>query len=1370
MAGTDEVGGVGVVQKAHVTGSAPASRIMPASVGQASLWFLRKVMPYPSTYNMGVTLRLSGQLDAEVLATAMREIAQRHESCRTTFRAIDGTIHQVIWAELPADVAVVDLSSLADPESEARALSNALGAEPFDLERGPLLRVRVLRFGARDHALVLVMDHIVLDGMSLPIWWRELSALYPAMVAGVPSPLPAPRQFADCQDAQDRWLRSDAFERQLDRATRRLAGAAPCELPTDRPRPPVKSFRGGFVRSRIPPAVVQRLRAFSATERVSVFVSLLTTLDILLARYSQQSDITTLVPFASRERFGGDDVMGYFANVVVLRVEVESSLSARALLKRVGAEIMNGLSTQDVPFEKVISRLRPDRSQSHDPLASVGVSFLPRSGTALELPGVEARFDEVPSGGAKFDLQVFIAETADDLTFCIEYNADIFDRSTIERMVGHYRALLDALLSDPTRAIGELPLLTPDERQRILVDWNATAVPVPSGTTVHALVAASAARSPRASAASFEGETITYEDLLRRCRRVARCLRARGVKSNVLVGLAVERSLDMLVGALAILEAGGAYVPLDPAYPRDRLAAIAEDSGMRVLLTEARLADRVPAAAELLRFDADADEIAAQSSEPLGVEADPESLAYVIFTSGSTGRPKGVPIPHCSVVSFLGAMARQPGMSPSDRLLAVISLSFDMAGFELWLPLMVGAHVEIASREMVTDATALRDRLARSPTVTVLQATPSTFRLLLETGWKGDGAIKLVVGGEALAPELAQQLLVRAGSLWNGYGPTETTIFSTLHRVGDGPVLIGRPIDNTQVYILDRNLQPVPVSVSGEIFIGGVGVARGYLGRPELTRERFLPDPFSGTPDARLYRTGDVARFRPDGTIDYQGRNDFQVKLRGYRIELGEIETTLCHHAAVREAVAAAYREAGGEPKLVAYVTLRAGQGEPDATELPAALRAHLRAKLPEYMVPAHFVVLDRLPLTANNKVDRKALPAPSHASAESNGSAGEGPAPQDELEVKLAAIFRTVLRLPAVSLTDSFFDLGGDSLHSVRLVAEIERVFGKAIPLVVLFRARTVKELAAVLRAQGGGKVETFQLVPIRPVGNKRPLFLMSRPNVNALGYIALARYLDPQQPVYGLQYQHAEEQDLGRPYTYEEYDAWAKSYVETMRLIQPKGPYLLGGMCEGALIAFRTAMALEAAGERVALLAIFDAWPQENTVLRLPHLVHAYHVRWQAFAAMDRRGQVGKVVGIARKLARWLGASRSNGAGSAPPTVDARSARLWPGPGFVPPKVAAKITLFRLERQPYWRVRDRQYGWGNRTTHGVEVHVVPGDEHHNILREPEVATTGRVLAACIERANEPATASGAPERRPDAPSSPSTLSPSSPRIASGA
>ena len=1034
----------------------------PASIAQASLWFLRQVMPYKSPYNIAVRFRLSGELDADLVVHALREIVRRHESCRTTFTAVDGSVVQVIHADMPADVSVIDFSAAADPEEQTQRLEYSIASEPFDLERGPMVRARILRVSPRDHCLVVVMDHIVADGMSLGVIWKELEALYAAMRAGCASPLPLPvKQYLACVEAQNQWLQTPAFARQLHFWKAHLAGAAPCDLPTDRPRPPIKSFRGNMIHSRIQRAMYDRIRTLESTVSTSVFTIMLAALEILLARISGQSDITVLVPVACSNRFNAEQVVGYFANMIVLRNDVRDDLPFLDFLKNVRTEVMAGLLRQDVPFQQVIKKIAPKRSLGHDPLASVGFSFLPTRGSKLELPGVSATYREISNGGAKFDLHFFVAEVAGELSFTTEYNSDIFDQTTIKRFIEHYLVLLEAVVAEPAATVAALPILSPAERQRLLVDCNATAADYPF-TTIVELTRTTAARLPDRVAATFRAASLSYAELDRRSNQVARCLLARGVAPGVLVGIAVERSLGMLVGMLGILKTGAAYVPIDPAYPRERLAFMAEDSCLRGLVSEERLAGLV-AHETVLRIDADAREIEAQSSAPLELALDPESIAYVIYTSGSTGKPKGVQIPHRALVNFLVTMAERPGLSESDRLLAVTSLSFDIAGLELWLPLMVGAHVEIADRDTAMDGAALRARV-ESGQVTVLQATPSTFRLMIEAGWTRSPNLKILVGGEATSRELADQLLDRAAAVWNMYGPTETTVWSTIHPLRKGePILIGRPIANTQIYVLDGHLQPRPIGAVGEIFIGGGGVAVGYLNRPELTKERFIASPFG---PGRIYRTGDLGRFHPDGTIECLGRVDFQVKVRGHRIELGEIEASLMAFPEIVQSVAVAREDVPGDVRLVVYFVA------PNAAPAADALCDHVRKSLPNYMLPQHFVALASMPLMPNGKIDRKALPRPDTL-AEPSGRRLRGE-PQTETEKLLADVWGGLLRISGIGVEDNFFDLGGHSLLAMQAILAMEIKTGKRLnPTRFVFEsltqiARAYDEAKSVPNARG--------------------------------------------------------------------------------------------------------------------------------------------------------------------------------------------------------------------------------------------------------------------------------------------------------------
>lgn len=1306
-----------------------------ASIAQASLWFLRQVMPYKSPYNIAVRFRLSGELDANAVVEALCEILRRHESCRTTFAVVDGSVVQIIHADLPADVSIVDFSATADPEGQTMRLEYSLASEAFDLEKGPLLRARVLRLGPRGHSLVVVVDHIVADGMSLGVIWRELEALYPTMRAGAPSPLPPPaKQFLACVEAQNQWLQTPAFARQLEFWKNHLAGAAPCDLPTDRHRPAIKSFRGNMIHSRIPRALCDRIRALAATENASVFTVMLAVLEILLKRLSGESDITMLIPVACRNRFNAEEVIGYFANVIVLRNDVRDDLAFHDLLKNVRTEVMAGLLRQDVPFEQVIEKIRPERSLSHDPLASVGFSFLPAKGSKLELPGVDATYGEISNGGSKFDLHFFVAEVAGELSFTAEYNTDIFDQTTIERFLEHNLVLLEAVAADPGATVAALPILSPAERRLLLVDCNATAAEYPRATVVDH-VRTTVARVPDRVAATFEATSLNYGELERLSNQVARCLIARGAAPGALVGIAVERSLGMLVGLLGILKTGAAYVPLDPAYPRERLAFMAEDSGLRGLVTEESLSGLIPCV-NVLRLDVDAGEIDAQSGAPLDFALDPDSIAYVIYTSGSTGKPKGVQIPHRALFNFLVTMAERPGLSESDRLLAVTSLSFDIAGLELWLPLMVGAHVEIAGRETAIDGAALRARV-ESGQVTVLQATPSTFRLMIEAGWTRSPNLKILVGGEATSRELADQLLDRAAAVWNMYGPTETTVWSTIHPLRKGqPILIGRPIANTHIYVLDGHLQPRPIGAVGEIFIGGDGVAVGYLNRPKLTEERFIANPFG---PGRIYRTGDLGRFHPDGTIEYLGRNDFQVKLRGYRIELGEVEATIASHPAVRHAVVVAQEVAPGDQRLVAYLTGR--EPPPSADDL----RAHVRSRLPEYMVPTLFIVLDALPLTANNKIDRKALPAPDKQSAfvealpasdTNHFRSHHGHAePRNSVEVALVHAWRDVFSGLNICIYDNFFDLGGHSLLAIRLSAKIEAELGVVVPLVALIESPTIAQLASRIDERQF-HCDVGPLVKLEASGVKPPLFLIPGIGGHVLGLRDLARVIGQDRPVLGLQPCGLD----GKAPPHKSIEEMATYFIDAIRKQVPNGPYFLAGFCAGGIVAFEMALQLKRAGQFVALVALIDSYgpgyPKRGPfVFRLKMRVKELAQLDSLSALTYLRHRLAKIFErISPKRATLPSALPDEGSLS---SVIRNVTNTWKSAilSYKPQVYCGRIEIFRAENQLNWMgfdYSDPAMGWTPYAQGGVRTCQVAGD-HLGVVND-HVASLSAALRIALE------------------------------------
>ncbi|HEX9940914.1 MAG TPA: amino acid adenylation domain-containing protein, partial [Thermoanaerobaculia bacterium] len=1041
------------------------------SFAQQRLWLLDQLAPGNPFYNLSGALRLNGALDAGVLASVVREVVRRHETLRTGFASVDGRPVQRIAPALGFELPVVDLSDrpASEREAEARRLAAEQARHPFDLGRPPLLRASLLRLGVAEHVLLYAMHHIVSDGWSMGVLIGEVARLYAAFTEGKPSPLPElPVQYADFAAWQRGWLQGEILERQLDHWQERMAGAPVVELPTDRPRPPVQSFRGATWRTSLSAELSSSLSALAREHGVSLFMVLLAGFDALVSRYTGLEDIVVGTPVAGRTRAELEGLIGFFVNTLVLRTDLGGDPPASEVLSRVRDTAVGAYAHQDLPFEHLVEKLQPQRDLSRNPLFQLMFNLLSAPAERVEAGDLSLSRLESPGSTALFDLQVYLTETEQGIATAWEYATDLFEAPTVERLAHHFAILLEGMAAQPEARLSELSLLTEAERDQLLVEWNTTGREVPGGC-VHEWIAAQAARAPEAVAVVFGAESLTYGELERRANGLARRLCVLGVGPEVRVGVALERSLEMVEGLLAVLKAGGAYVPLDPSYPAERLAFMLADSGVAVVLTQESVRPGLPefGGAWVLLSPGAREEAKLARAPRSGVG--PDNAAYVIYTSGSTGRPKGVQIPHGALANFLVSMAERPGLGARDALLAVTSLSFDIAGLELYLPLMMGGRVVLASREEGTDSRRLQV-LIDSSGATVLQATPATWRLLLESDRQGGEGLKALCGGEALPPALAKSLLERVGSLWNVYGPTETTVWSTVEEIREGGLIsIGRPIANTEAYVLDGWGNPLPVGAAGELYLGGAGLARGYLGRPELTAEKFVPNPF-GAPGSRLYRTGDLARYRADGRLECLGRIDHQVKVRGFRIELGEIEAALCRHPEVTAAVVVARDEAASDRRLVAYVVPRR-----TGADLAGELRAWVRRSLPEYMVPSAWVQLETLPLTPNGKVDRKALPAPAVELRTST-------APRTPIEEVLAGLWAQVLGVETVGAEDSFFDLGGHSLLATQVVSRVRGAFGVELPLRRIFEAPTLARLAgeieAAMRADRG-----MEAPPLRPV-----------------------------------------------------------------------------------------------------------------------------------------------------------------------------------------------------------------------------------------------------------------------------------------------
>lgn len=912
---------------------------LPLSFAQQRLWFLDQFDPGNPLYNICRAVRLEGSLNLNALGKTLNAIVARHETLRTTFKAVNGSPVAVIKPIAEVDVSFVDLSGLAESaqDEEVRRICGQTFRKPFDLSRDVMLRASVLKLNPARHVLLLTLHHIAADGWSMSIVFRELSAFYGAYSANVEPDLPPlPVQFADYAGWQSQWLQGKVLEDQMAYWKQHLSGELPTlQLPTDRPHSSQETFNGATHHIVLPETLTAALNILSQQEDATLFMTLLAAFKTLLHRCSGQTDIRVGTPIANRTRIEIEGVIGFFVNTLVMRTDCSGDPSFRDLLRRVREGSLQAFAHQDMPFEKLVEQMNPIRDCSHSPLFNVLFVVQNTPPQIPNLRGLDLFPIDADSGTAKFDLSLYITPVSGGLKCLIEYNTDLFEKATIARMLEHFQVLLQALAANPNQRISQMPMLLETERQQLLWKWNETCSSYPADKCLHTIFESQVERTPDAVAIVFDNKSLTYRELNQRANQLAHYLGKLGVQPEVLVGICLNRSEEMVVALLAVLKAGGAYVPMDPNYPTDRLAFMLEDAALPVLLTQSSLVDKIPAhPTRRLLLDTDWPIIAGEANTPCASNATALNLAYMLYTSGSTGKPKGVQIPHQAVVNFLYSMKQTPGMTAQDTLLAITTLSFDIAGLELWLPLILGARVVIAKRETALDGRALAE-LLEGCGATIMQATPSTWRMLLAAGWPGNRRLKILCGGEPWPKELADQLLDKCQSFWNMYGPTETTIWSTVGQVLRGKeILLGRPIANTRVYLLDGYLQPVPIGVPGELHIGGAGLARGYLNRPDLTAEKFIPDPFDTSGNARLYKTGDLARYLPDGQIEYLGRIDHQVKIRGFRIELGEIESALHQHPAVKTAAVLAREGASDEKRLVAYVVQNQHYTGSDANQL----------------------------------------------------------------------------------------------------------------------------------------------------------------------------------------------------------------------------------------------------------------------------------------------------------------------------------------------------------------------------------------------------------------------------------------------------
>ena len=1061
--------------------SASRQQSLPLSFAQERLWFINQLEPESTAYNIRRAVRLRGDLDHDALAESLSEIVRRHEVLRTSFNHEEQQVVQVIAAAEDVKLPLFDLGGWPENEREAevRLLVNTEARRGFDLSHGPLFRALLIRLSQTDHVLILTMHHIVSDGWSMGVLIRELSAIYAAFVNGEPSPLAdLAVQYADYSVWQREWLQGDVLAQQLAYWQQQLAGAPETlNLPTDRPRPSVQTFDGATVALALPSTLLESLKEVSRREDVTLFMTLLMAFQVLLHWYTGQDDILVGTPIANRNRHEVEPLIGFFTNTLVMRSRLSGEDSFKELLKRVRETCLQAYAHQDVPFEKLVEELAPRRSLSHSPVVQVMFGLQNAPQAELVLPGLTLEPQRVEGETpAKFDLTMLLMERHGGLSGVLRYNASLFEAATMQRLANHFQRLLECVVESPERKLASLSLITESEQQRLSA-WNETFLDYPRGSVIHELFEQQVERCPESVAVTYDTEQLTFRELNEQANQLAHHLRSRGVANGSYVGLLMERSTKMVVALLGILKAGAAYVPLDPSFPTERLSTMLIDAGVELVLTQGSLADRLPQSGpDRLCLDEGWTGIERHSKENLACGVDPENVAYVIFTSGSSGRPKGVMVQHRSVINLATALEQAIYSNHKDvsRVGLSAPLVFDASVKQL-VQLLCGRSLYVIPETLRRDARALLTYLERHQ-VQVVDCTPSQLRLLLDDAEHRLPAVMLV-GGEAIDQRLWEQMVNKQGTaFYNVYGPTECTVDATVCRVQSESPTIGHPIANTEIQVLNRYLQQSQVGVYGELCIGGAGLSLGYINQPELTAERFVPHPFSSVPGARLYKTADCVRHLADGSLQFVGRFDRQIKVRGFRIELGEIESSLRLHPAVNKA-AVVLNEENGEPRLIAYVVAREQLSNKE-------LRAYLKDRLPEYMIPGVWVQLDDLPVTTNGKIDIRALPQPSHSGLEREDTS----VPQTDIDELLCGIVGEVLKVEQVGMDDNFFDLGGHSLLAAQLVSRLRKTFGVELPLRMIFEEATIGGLSARIEEQRrAGQVSVAP--PLQTVSRKNAL-----------------------------------------------------------------------------------------------------------------------------------------------------------------------------------------------------------------------------------------------------------------------------------------
>ncbi|MEH1902755.1 MAG: amino acid adenylation domain-containing protein [Nostoc sp.] len=1327
---------------------------LPLSFAQARLWFLEQLDTGNTAYSVPNAYQLTGNLNIAALEQTITELLRRHEVLRTNLQAVNGAPVQVIHSPQKITLPIINLEGLTTDEQaiEVKFLLNKDASKPFDLAHEPLLRLTLVHLDAQTHVLLLNMHHIIFDAWSMGILMQELSVLYGAYLQKLPSPIPElPLQYIDFAVWERQWFKGERLEEELSYWRQKLAGITPeLTLPIARSHHS-QNFQDCCYVFEINPNLTKPLEQLSRSQEVTPFMLLFAAFATLLYRYSNQEDITIGFPIANRQYKETHSLIGFFVNLLVLRVKLAGNITFQEILSQARRTILEAYEHQDTPFEKVVEALHPERNINHSPLFQVMFDWLHASSSEWKLPGLQIKSLAPLTPTGRFDLSLTIIETDTGLKGMWSYNGAMFTTEAISQMTEHYQVLLAGIVTNVQQSINKLPLLTAKEKQ-LLTTWNTTQTDYPHTKCIHHLWEEQVDKTPNAIAVEFQNQQITYRELNEKANLLAHYLQTAGVEPGTLVGICIERSIEMIIGILGILKAGGAYVPLDPQLPTERIAYILQDTQVLILLTQQKLLAKLPDVLkqrknspdrmQVVCLDRDWDFIANQNKQNLVSAVSTYNLAYIIYTSGSTGQPKGTAIAHQSLVNFTSQAIKEYGIHQQDRILQFASISFDTAAEEIYPCLTTGATLVLRTEDLLSSSHQFW-QCCQDWQLTVLDLPTAYWHYLTADLQASDSRITsclrlVIIGGEQALTEnlkrwyLSLKSLKNPPKLVNTYGPTEATIVTTIYPFPDSTsveptdweVPIGRPIGNTQVYVLDKYLQPVPIGIPGELHIAGVSLAKGYLNRPDLTQEKFIPNPFSNsTQDTKLYKTGDLVRYRLDGNLEFIGRIDKQVKIRGFRIELGEIEAAIAQHPLICMTAVTLQEDQPGDKRLVAYITA-------DENFLTSSIDEFLRQKLPNYMIPTIWIQLDSLPLTSNGKIDYRALPKPTKNISQDNGFV----APRNELERQIAKIWAEVLDVPVVGIKNNFFELGGHSLLAFALMNRIQQKFGKNLPLSSIFQSATVEQFAEIINQKTDSHSWSV-LVKIQPQGTKPPLFLIHPGGANLLAYKHLISCMDTQRPLYGLDAKGFEEGQTPQ----ETVEEMAVQYLEAIRGVQPEGPYLLMGWCFGGLVAFEMAQLLRSQGQKTAFLGLIDTYirsgqaPQDDLNLLIGLSFELFGVEFpieklRQMEVNERIIYIFEQVKQANRLPPNFGLGRMKRLLEVNKSHDQASVKYfsqaYPG----------AVTLIRAREDAPATLNNPTLGWEMQADK-VNLHWVGGD-HLSMFHHPHVQELAKKLEFCIEQA----------------------------------